>query len=106
MRRYTMSSPPARLAAILLVAAALAAVFLLWARGRRRLRPEDEPGEDVGHGPEGAALAAPEPVQLGADIPPRSAGERWDDLSDRRRLPVGEYRAALDERETEPGEAP
>jgi hypothetical protein len=107
MPRFPMSTGPSRILALALAAAGLAVLLLIVRRRRRRSdRGGDEPGEDIGYGPTGAAVAAPEPVDLGGDIPPRPAPGGWDDLSTRRRLPVGEYRAAPDEPDTEPEEAP
>ena len=69
----------------------------------RRTQPSGaEAGEDIGRGPNSATLAAPDAVELAADIPIRPAKEKWDDLSERRKLPPGEYRAAADEPETDP----
>jgi hypothetical protein len=110
MQRYTTLARPAVVLVMLLAAGGLVAVLLfLWRRRRRPDRDDDEPGEDIGFGPESAAVAAPEPVHLGGDIPPRPArpeAERWGDQSERRRLPPSEYRAAPDEPETEPEAAP
>jgi hypothetical protein len=69
---------------------------------RRRRHPHKEAGEDLGRGPDRATLAAPEAVELGTDSPPPAPVEKWEDKSKRRKLPPGEYRAAVDEPETEP----
>ena len=88
--------------AVLAVLSGLAALILL---ARRRRRPEPgEPG-DIGHGPESATVPAPDSVELGGEIPDRPAPKEWRDMSERRRLPVGEYRPAPEERETDPNEA-
>ena len=84
--------------------AAVAALILL--RARRRRPGQGEPGEDIGYGPENASIGAPDSVEVGGENPPRPAPTEWDDLSERRRLPLGEYRPAPDERETEPKEMP
>jgi hypothetical protein len=107
MRRYAMLACPARLLVVIMGGAGLAALLLLLRRWRRPPdRREEEPGEDIGYRPHVVAVTTPEPVDLGGDIPPRPTGERWDDLSTRRRLPRGEYRAAPGVPATEPEEAP
>jgi hypothetical protein len=107
MQRHTMLARAARLLVMIMGGAGLAALLLLLRRRRRRPdRREEEPGEDIGHGPHVVAVSPPEPVDLGGDIPPRPSVERWEDLSARRRLPVGEYRSAPDLPATEPEEAP
>ncbi|HEV8369204.1 MAG TPA: hypothetical protein VGQ39_14720 [Pyrinomonadaceae bacterium] len=93
-----MSSFLVRVIIIVLALLGISA-FLLY---RRRQHPHAEAGEDVGRGPDSATLAAPDAVELGADIPPRPPVEKWDDQSKRRKLPPGEYRAAADEPETDP----
>ena len=86
---------------VLIVILALLGISALL-RHRRRKHPSAEAGEDIGRGPDSATLAAPDEVELAADIPIRPAKEKWDDLSERRKLPPGEYRAAADEPETDP----
>ena len=71
-------------------------------RNRRRQRPHEEAGEDVGRGPHNAVLAVPEDVMLGTDVPSPGPVEKWEDASKRRKLPPGEYRVAADEPETDP----
>jgi len=86
------------------VLAGLAALILL---ARHRRRPEHgESGEDIGEVPESAPVAAPDSVELSGEIPDRPPPMEWRDMSERRRLPLTEYRPALDERETKPNEAP
>jgi len=90
--------------AVLAVLSGLAALILL---ARRRRRPEHfEPGEDIGKAPEAASVTAPDSVEVGGEIPDRPAPKEWRDMSERRRLPLTEYRPAPDDRETEPNEAP
>ena len=90
--------------ALLAVLSGLAALILL---ARHRRRPEHgEPGEDIGETPESASVAVPDSVEVSGEIPDRPASKEWRDMSERRRLPLTEYRSARDERETEPNEAP
>ena len=65
-------------------------------------RRHEEAGEDIGRGPDSATLAAPYPVELGTDVPPAAPVKKWEDVSKRRKLLPGEYRAAADEPETDP----
>jgi hypothetical protein len=74
-------------------------VFL---RNRRRQRPHEEAGDDIGRGPDSAVLAVPDAVELGTDSPALAPVDKWEDASKRRKLPPDEYRAAPDEPETEP----
>jgi len=90
--------------ALLAVLSGLAALILL-AR-RRRGPPHDEPGVDIGGPPESVTVAAPDSIEVGGEIPDRPAPKEWRDMSERRRLPLTEYRPAPDERETEPNETP
>ena len=87
---------------IILLALLGISVFL---RNRRGRHPRAEPGEDIG-APDSAPLAAPDAVELGTDSPPPAPVHKWEDASKRRKLPPGEYRAAVDEPETEPEPEP
>lgn len=106
MERDATPAGPSRLIIGILIAAVLAAVALDVWRRRRRDEGEADAGEDIGYGPRDSVVPAPEPVQLGGRIPPRADDAREDDLSERRRLPVGPYRPAPDVPETEPAEVP
>jgi len=89
---------------VLAVLSGLAGLILL---ARHRRRPMHcEPGEDIGEAPESGTVVAPESVEVGGEIPDRPVPRAWRDMSERRRLPLTEYRPAPDERETEPNKAP
>lgn len=86
---------------VLIVVLALLGLSVLL-RPRRKQHVHEEAGEDIGRRPDSATLAAPEAVELRTDVPPPGPVEKWEDMSKRRKLPPGEYRAAVDEPETEP----
>jgi len=94
-----------RLIAGILIGAGIAALVILLGRRRRPGRDPAEPGEEIGHPPEEPTVAAPEAVEVGGEIPERTAEDREGDLSDRRQLPPGPYRPSLDVPETVPAEA-
>jgi hypothetical protein len=102
MERNTTPAWPLLLV-VVLAAAGLGAFWILGPR--RRGRGELEPGEEIAINPERAVIAEPEPVQLGTEDQPRQHKKREGDLSKRRRLPPGPYRAAPDEPATDPAEA-
>ena len=85
----------------LVVILALLGISVLF-RQRRKQHPHDGAVDGAGRGPDSAALAGPDAVELGTDVPAPDPVEKWEDVSKRRKLPRDEYRAAADQPETDP----